>query len=138
MCDAIHFSEELSGRYRNDRTPLAAIAIADPAYLSCVANDYGYAATFSRYIAGLGAADDVLLALSTSGNSPNILAALRQAAEQGIYTVLLSGSTGGEAYALADTAVLVPHVGYADRIQEVHICWLHGLVHLIELQLFTQ
>ena len=137
MCDAMHFAEELSGKYRQNRPALAALAISNSAHISCVANDYGYEHTFARFIEAVGNPSDTLLTLSTSGNSANILRALTQAKKQNMTTILLSGNTGGQARTLADIVLLVPHPGYADRTQEIHIKILHILIHLIEHQLFT-
>ena len=133
-CDAMHFAEELSGRYRDDRQALPAIAISDVSHLSCVSNDYGYDAVFSRFIEGLGQAGDTLLAISTSGNSPNVLAAARTARQQRMTIVALTGKDGGQLADLADVEIRVPHHGYADRIQEVHIKVIHILIMLIEQQ----
>ena len=131
-CDAMHFAEELSGRYRNDRRALPAIAISDVSHISCVGNDYGYDAIFSRFIEGLGRPGDVLLAISTSGNSPNVLAAARTARQQQMPVVALTGKDGGALAELTDVEIRVPHHGYADRIQEVHIKVIHVLIMLIE------
>jgi D-sedoheptulose 7-phosphate isomerase len=132
MCDAMHFAEELTGRFREDRKALPAIAISDPSHMSCVSNDYGYEQVFSRYIAGLGNNKDVLLAISTSGNSPNILAAVREANDIGMKVVALTGKGGGKLSSMADVVINVPHQGYADRIQEIHIKVIHILIQLIE------
>ena len=131
-CDAMHFAEELSGRYRDERPALPAIAISDASHLSCVSNDYGYESVFSRFVEGLGRTGDTLLAISTSGNSPNVLAAARAARDKNITVVALTGKDGGQLAELADVEVRVPHHGYADRIQEVHIKVIHILIMLIE------
>ena len=133
-CDAMHFAEELSGRYRDDRRALPAIAISDVSHISCVSNDYGYEAVFSRFVEGLGQAGDTLLAISTSGNSPNVLAAARAAQQQQMTVVALTGKDGGQLAALANVEIRVPHHGYADRIQEIHIKVIHILIMLIEQQ----
>lgn len=132
MCDAMHFAEELSGRYRDDRRALAAVSISDPSHLSCVGNDYGYESVFSRYIEGLGRAGDVLLAISTSGNSKNVLRAVAAAKERNIKVVALTGKDGGNLASAADVEIRVPHGGYADRIQEIHIKVIHSLIDYIE------
>jgi D-sedoheptulose 7-phosphate isomerase len=137
-CDAMHFAEELSGRYRNDRRALAAIAISDPSHLSCVSNDYGYEFVFSRFIEGLGQPGDVLLGISTSGNSANVLRAVKAARQQQMAVVVLSGKDGGKLANLADVEIRVPHHGYADRIQEVHIKVIHLLIRLIEQQVVAE
>lgn len=133
-CDAMHFAEELSGRYRNNRRALPAVAVSDPSHISCVGNDYGYEYIFSRYIEGLGQTGDALLAISTSGNSPSILEAARTAKQKGMQVIALTGKEGGKLAPLADIEIRVPHHGYADRIQEVHIKVIHTLILLIEKQ----
>lgn len=131
-CDAMHFAEELSGRYRDDRRSLAAIAISDSSHITCVGNDYGYDAIFSRFVEGLGNEGDVLLGLSTSGNSPNIIRAVEAARKRGMKVVLLTGKDGGKLAGQADVEVRVAHFGYADRIQEIHIKVIHLFILLIE------
>ncbi len=133
-CDAMHFAEELTGRYRESRKALPAICISDPSHISCVANDYGFEFVFSRYIEGLGNKGDVLLAISTSGNSANVIRAALAAKAKGMKVIVLSGKEGGELSALADVEIQVAHQGFADRIQEVHIKIIHILILLIEKQ----
>ena len=137
-CDAMHFAEELSGRYRGHRRSLAAIAISDPSHISCVSNDYGYDFIFSRFIEGLGNEGDVLLGISTSGNSANIIRAVEAARQQGMKVVLLTGKDGGKLAGQADVEVRVPHFGFADRIQEIHIKVIHLFILLIENALGLQ
>lgn len=137
-CDAMHFAEELSGRYRDNRQALAALAISDPSHLSCVSNDYGYEFVFSRFIEGLGRSEDVLLGISTSGNSGNIIKAVEAAKAKGMKTVILTGKDGGKLAGTADVEIIVPHFGYADRIQEIHIKIIHILIGLIEQQMVEQ
>ena len=131
-CDAMHFAEELTGRYRENRRALPAIAISDVSHISCVSNDYGYEYIFSRYVEGLGQAGDVLLGVSTSGNSKNVIKAVEAAKQKGMHTVALTGNSGGKLAGLVDVEIRVPHSGYADRIQEVHIKVIHTLIMLIE------
>lgn len=131
-CDAMHFAEELSGRYRDNRPALGAIAISDPSHLSCVGNDYGFDHVFSRYIEGVGRAGDVLLGISTSGNSKNVLLAIEAARKREMKVIVLSGKDGGKMRGLADVEIIVPHSGYADRIQEIHIKIIHILIGLVE------
>lgn len=135
MCDAMHFASELTGRYRKDRPPIAAVAISDPAHLSCVGNDYGYENVFERYVQAHGKEGDVLLALSTSGNSENVKTACIKADNNGMHIVFLTGSTGGsiseEAISPVDHEIRVPS-DQTERIQEIHIKIVHILVHLIE------
>ena len=135
MCDAMHFAEELTGRYRNDRRALPAIAISDQSHMSCVSNDYGYDAVFSRYLEALGNEGDVLLAISTSGNSGNIMKAAAAAKTKGMKVVGLTGKDGGKLAPLCDVEVRVPHAGYADRVQEIHIKVIHILILLLEQKL---
>lgn len=132
LCDAQHFAEELSGRYRNDRRALAAIALTEASHMSCVANDYGYDYVFSRFVEALGRPGDVLLAISTSGNSPNILRAAEAAKANGMVVVGLTGKDGGKLASLCDVEIRAPHSGYADRIQEIHIKAIHIMIMLIE------
>jgi D-sedoheptulose 7-phosphate isomerase len=132
MCDAMHFAEELTGRYRNNRQAIPAISISDVSHMSCVGNDYGYDYVFSRYIEALGNKGDVLLAISTSGNSANIIKAAEAAKAKGMTVVGLTGKDGGKLASLCDMEVRVPHQGYADRVQEIHIKVIHILILLIE------
>ena len=132
MCDAMHFAEELSGRYRNNRKALAAVSISDPSHISCVANDYGYDFVFSRYVEGLGHSQDVLLGISTSGNSKNVILAVEAAKAIGMKTIVLTGKDGGKLAALADLEIRAPHSEYADRAQEIHIKVIHSLIDGIE------
>lgn len=132
MCDAMHFAEELTGRYRNDRPAIAAISISDPSHMSCVGNDYGFDAVFSRFIEGVGQSGDVFLGISTSGNSKNILLGLEAAKAKGLKTIILTGKDGGKMKGMADVEIVVPHFGYADRIQEIHIKIIHTFILLIE------
>lgn len=132
MCDAMHFAEELSGRFRADRKALPAMAISDPSYLSCVANDYGYDQVFSRYIEAFGKQGDVLLAISTSGKSSNVLAAVKTAREKGMKIIGLTGKDGGPMASLCDIEIRAPHSQYADRAQEIHIKVIHSLILIIE------
>ena len=131
-CDAMHFAEELTGRYRDNRKAIPAICVSDPSHISCVSNDFGYEFVFSRYLEALGNKGDVLLGISTSGNSANIIKAAQTAKERGMKVIILSGKDGGKLAPLADIELRVPHFGYADRIQEVHIKIIHILILLIE------
>jgi D-sedoheptulose 7-phosphate isomerase len=135
MCDAMHFAEELSGRFRDDRRALPAMAISDASYISCVSNDYGYNKVFSRHIEAFGKAGDVLLAISTSGNSENILAAVEAARKSGMKVVALTGKDGGKLATQCDVEVRAPHSKYADRAQEIHIKVIHTLIDYIERHL---
>lgn len=132
MCDAMHFAEELSGRYREDRKPFAALSLSDPSALTCIGNDYGYDHVFARQIEALGQPGDVLLAISTSGNSTNVLAATEQAHRLGMRVLSLTGNGGGSLAQKSDVDVCVPWKGYADRIQEVHIRCIHAWIDAVE------
>lgn len=136
MCDAMHFAEELTGRYRNDRPALGATAISDASHIACVANDYGYEYVFSRYIEGVGRKGDVLLAISTSGNSQNVINAINAAKEKGMKVIGLTGQTGGKMAELCDVEIRAPHSQYADRAQEIHIKVIHSLIDYVERHLF--
>ncbi len=134
-CDAMHFAEELTGRYRENRPGYPGIAISDPSHLTCVSNDFGYDFVFSRYVEAVGASGDVLFGLSTSGNSGNILKAIEAAKAKGMKTIALTGKDGGQMAGVADVEIRVPHFGYADRIQEVHIKIIHIVIQLIEKEM---
>ncbi len=135
MCDAMHFAEELTGRFRDNRPGYAAVAIADAGHLSCVANDFGYEQVFARYLQAHGRAGDVLLAISTSGTSPNVVAAAREARRRGMVVVALTGRPGAVLAGHADITICTPGGRYADRVQELHIKVIHILIELIEQQL---
>ena len=135
MCDAMHFAEELTGKFRDDRAPIAAISISDPSHLTCVGNDHGFEQVFARYVQAHGKPGDVLLAISTSGNSPNVLRAAEVAKKQGVIVIGLTGKDGGQLAPICDVEVRVPHSGYADRVQEIHIKVIHSLIDHIEASL---
>ncbi len=138
MSDAMHFAEELSGRFRNDRPPIAAAAISDPGHITCTANDYGFAHIFSRYVEAFGMQGDVLLAISTSGNSENVLNAAKMAREKGMKVIGLTGKDGGRLAPLCDVEIRAPHSEYSDRVQEIHIKVIHILVMLVEQNVFMR
>ena len=135
MSDAMHFAEEWSGRYRKERPPLAAIALSDPGHMSCVANDYGFNEVFARQVVALGKEGDLLLLLSTSGNSPNLLRAAKEARARGMVIVGLLGRGGGALKDLCDLPILVPG-NTSDRIQELHIKIIHAVIETAERALF--
>ena len=137
MCDAIHFAEELSGRYRRNRPPLPAMAVSDPGYISCVANDYGYEKIFSRSVEAWLQEGDVLLGISTSGRSKNVVEAVRTAHSGKITTVALLGGDGGVLGELADIPILVPS-NRTERIQEMHIKIIHCLIEGVERKMFPE
>lgn len=135
MCDAMHFAEEMTGRFRDDKKPMAAMALADASHISCVANDYGFNDIFSRPVLALGQPGDVLLAISTSGNSQNVVKAIEAARENHMMVVGLSGKDGGKMAELCDVEIRAPKSKYADRAQEIHIKVIHTLIDHIELNL---
>lgn len=135
LCDATHFAEELTGRYRRNRKPYPAIAINDPAYITCVGNDYSFDEIFSRYVEGVGKAGDVLLAISTSGKSANVILAAKAAKAKGMRVVALTRVGGNRLSALADIVLASPPAEYSDRIQEIHIKIIHLLIQSIEAKL---
>jgi D-sedoheptulose 7-phosphate isomerase len=135
MCDAMHFAEELSGRYRDNRRALPALSISDPSHISCVGNDYGYDYIFSRYIEAVGQPGDVLLAISTSGNSGNVILAIEAAKAKNIKVVGLTGKDGGKLAQICDVEIRAPHSQYADRAQEIHIKVIHSMIDFIEKNL---
>ena len=132
MCDAMHFAQEMTGRFKHFRKSMPAIAISDPAYLSCAANDFGYAQVFSRFVEGVGNEGDILLAISTSGNSENVIAAAETAKAMGMKIIGLTGKEGGKLAPLCDIEIRAPHTHYADRVQEIHIKVIHCLIDFIE------
>ena len=134
MCDAMHFAEEMTGRFRENRKALPAVSISDASHISCVGNDYGYEEIFSRYVDSIGRKEDVLLAISTSGNSKNVLNAVNAASAIGMKTVCLTGKTGGLLADNCDVEIRAPHSEYADRVQEIHIKVIHSLIGYIEKQ----
>jgi D-sedoheptulose 7-phosphate isomerase len=137
MCDAMHFAEELSGRYRDDRKALPAVSISDPSHISCVGNDYGYDFIFSRYLEAHARKGDVLLGISTSGKSANVIRAAEYAKQHGIHVVTLTGKSGSVLGALATLDITTLGTsGFADRVQELHIKVIHILIELIERRFF--
>ena len=135
LCDAMHFSEELTGRFRGDREPIPAMAICEPAYLTCVANDYDSDEVFARFIKGWGRTDDVLLVISTSGNSKNIIKACKVARENNMYIIGLLGKGGGVVKDLVDNPIIIES-SCTERIQEMHIKLIHIFIEGIERILF--
>lgn len=135
MCDAMHFAEEMVGKFRNPRRALPAVAISDPGYLSCTSNDFGYEYVFSRYIEAMGQPGDVLLGISTSGNSQNILNAIEVANEKNMKVIGLTGKDGGKMAESSNVEVRAPSVQYADRAQELHIKIIHVFIDYVERKL---
>ncbi len=137
LCDAMHFAEELTGQFRQKRAALPAIALADPGHMSCVANDMGYDAVFARGIEALGRPGDLFIALTTSGNSPNLIAALTQARQQGLKTIAFLGKTGGKMKGCTDLEWIVSGFSFSDRIQEAHMTAIHIIIEMVEQRLFA-
>jgi D-sedoheptulose 7-phosphate isomerase len=135
MCDAMHFAEELSGLFRDRRGALAAMSISDPSHITCAGNDFGFEHVFSRFIEAVGQSDDILLAISTSGNSANVVNAAVAARAKGMKVVALTGKEGGKLAELCDVEIRAPQTKYSDRTQEIHIKVIHSLIHYIEVSL---
>lgn len=142
MCDAMHFAEELSGKWRNDRKPLPAISISDPSHITCVANDYGFAYVFSRYLKAIGNPGDVFFGITTSGNSENIIRASMEAKSKEMKVVILTSDNSGDLQEhfsdCVDIFIMTPKNKHADRIQELHIKIIHSLIDIIEKKLGLQ
>jgi D-sedoheptulose 7-phosphate isomerase len=138
MCDAMHFVEEWTGRFRGNRRALSAISMGDPAQLTCIANDFGFDEIFARQIEANGRAGDLLLVISTSGNSANLIRAVEAAKERGLVTAALLGKGGGAIAPLVDHAIVVPLATTSDRIQELHIKIIHTVIELVERRLFPE
>ena len=130
--DAMHFAEELAGKFRKDRPPIPAFSVSDPSYLTCVSNDYGYESVFSRYVKGFCGQNDCVLGISTSGSSRNVVEAIKVAKELGVGTVTLTGREGSKLEELSDICICTPCGQFADRVQELHIKVIHILIELIE------
>jgi D-sedoheptulose 7-phosphate isomerase len=137
MCDSMHFVEELTGRYRKDRDPIAAMSMGDPSHITCVANDYGYEYIFSRHVDAWGRQGDTLLAISTSGNSQNVILATEAAKKKGMKVVGLLGKSGGKLKDMVDVPIVVD-CPITDRIQEIHIKLIHIFIEGIERQLYPE
>jgi D-sedoheptulose 7-phosphate isomerase len=136
-CDAMHFAEEWTGKYRKNRRPIGALALGDASHSTCVGNDYGFEHIFKRQIQGLGRSGDLLVGLSTSGNSKNVILAFEAAKKIGMKTVALLGRDGGLLKEVADIAIVVPG-NTSDRIQELHIKIIHIVIESVERQLFPE
>lgn len=135
LCDASHFAEELTGRFRSDRVPLPAISINDAAHITCVGNDFSFSEIYSRYIDAIGQKGDVLLAISTSGNSENVLKACDSAKKKGMAIVSLTCDSENLLRTKSDVPICAPKTKYSDRIQEIHIKVIHIMIQLIEYKL---
>ena len=137
LCDAIHFAEEMTGQFRGKRPALGAIAIADPGHLTCVSNDMGFESVFSRGVEALGKPGDLFIALTTSGNSPNLLAAMATAKNRKLGTIAFLGKTGGKAKGIADLEWIVSGFSFSDRVQEAHMAAIHIIIEAVEHRLFS-
>ncbi len=138
LCDAMHFAEELTGQFRFSRRPLPAMALSDPGHLSCTANDFGFEHVFARSVAAFGKPGDLFVALSTSGNSQNLLEAITVAKQLGMKVVSFLGKTGGKMRGLADFELLIPGFEFSDRIQEAHMTVIHILIEEMERKIFKE
>jgi D-sedoheptulose 7-phosphate isomerase len=132
MSDAMHFAEELTGLFRELRPAIPAISISDPSHITCAANDFGFENIFSRFIEGIGQPEDILLAISTSGNSQNIVNAAQAARKKKMKIVALTGRDGGKMAHNCDIEIRAPYSRYSDRTQEIHIMIIHCLIQYIE------
>lgn len=135
MCDAMHFAEEFTGRFRKDRPALPCIAISDPSHLSCVGNDYGFEEVFVRGVEAYCRASDFVIGISTSGNSPNVVRALHKAQDLGCFTFALLGKDGGLLKDTCDFEIIAPGES-SDRIQEIHTMILHIIIECVEHELY--
>ena len=135
MCDAMHFAEELTGKYRDDRPAYPAFALSDPSAMTCIGNDFGFENVFARQVEALGNDFDILLAISTSGNSPNILRAAEAAIKKDMIVIAMTGRDGGELGKICNHEIRIPWNGYSDRIQEMHIMCIHAIISGVESQL---
>jgi len=135
MCDAMHFAEELTGKYRDDRPAYPAFALSDPSAMTCIGNDFGFENVFARQVEALGNDFDILLAISTSGNSPNILRAAEAAIKKDMIVIAMTGRDGGELGKICNHEIRIPWDGYSDRIQEMHIMCIHAIISGVESQL---
>lgn len=138
MCDAMHFAEELTGRYRKDRSPLAGVAISDPSHMSCIGNDYGYVEIFERYLQAHARQGDCLVAMTTSGTSKNVLKAVKTAKDMGLKVIVLTGRYNDDLQNMTDVCIVAKAGQWADRVQEMHIKILHIFIEGIERNLFPE
>lgn len=136
LCDAMHIAEEFTGQFRDRRKALPAIALADPGHMTCTGNDMGFDAIFSRHVEALGRPGDILLVLTTSGNSQNLVNAVAAAKQNGLKTVGFLGKTGGKLLGQCDCEWVVSGFRYSDRIQEAHMAAAHIVIERVEKILF--
>lgn len=138
LCDAMHFAEELTGFFRKKRRALAALALSDVAHMSCISNDLGYEHVFARGIEAHGQEGDLFIALSTSGNSTNLVLACKRAKELGLKTAALLGKGGGATQGICDLELIIKGFTTSDRIQEAHMTALHTCIEIVEEHMFWQ
>jgi D-sedoheptulose 7-phosphate isomerase len=136
LCDAMHFAEELTGQFRKKRRALPAIALSEPGHLTCVANDMGYDSVFSRGVEAFGRPGDIFIALTTSGNSANLIQAVKTAKEMRLKTIAFLGKEGGKAKGMSDLEWIVSGFVTSDRIQEAHMAAIHIIIEMVEKELF--
>lgn len=137
LCDAMHFAEELTGQFRHKRPALPAIALADSSHITCVANDFGFEKVFARGVEAFGQPGDIFIGLTTSGNSPNIIAAVEQAKLKGLSTIAFLGKAGGQLKGACDLEWIVSGFTYSDRVQEAHMAAIHIIIEMVEQHLFS-
>lgn len=136
LCDGGHFAEELTGQYRKPRAALPAIALNDPGFLTCTANDFGFETVFARGVAAFGQPGDIFIGLTTSGNSPNLVKAFEVAQEKDLKTIAFLGKGGGKLKGVADLEMIIENFKTSDRVQEAHMCAIHIIIEMVEKELF--
>jgi D-sedoheptulose 7-phosphate isomerase len=138
LCDAMHFAEELTGIFRAKREALPAIALSCPGHLTCIANDLGFNGVFARGVEAYGNVGDIFIALTTSGNSPNLVEAVPIAIERGLKVISFLGKNGGELKGKSNLDWSVEGFHYSDRIQEAHMAAIHIIIEMVERKLFYE
>lgn len=136
-CDALHFAEEFTGRFRGDRRALPAIAISESSHITCVGNDYGFDYVFSRGVEAYGKSGDMFIGISTSGNSGNVIKAVEAAKKIGMKTCVLLGKDGGKLKGMCDYEFIIPGKT-SDRVQEIHMMILHIIIEGVERIMFPE
>lgn len=136
-CDALHFAEEFTGRFRGDRRALPAIAISESSHITCVGNDYGFDYVFSRGVEAYGKSGDMFIGISTSGNSGNVIKAVEAAKKLGMKTCVLLGKDGGKLKGMCDYEFIIPGKT-SDRVQEIHMMILHIIIEGVERIMFPE
>lgn len=136
LCDAGHFAEELTGQFRQPRAALPAIALNDPGFLTCTANDFGFDTVFARGVAAFGKPEDIFIGLTTSGNSKNLIKAFELAKRKQLKTIAFLGKGGGALKGVADYELIIEGFKTSDRIQEAHMTAIHIAIEMVEKELF--